>query len=98
MNKYKDTVVVVGIVDNQSNFFNLFDKILFFYCNKATFLRRIKERTDNDFGKHHSEQKMLLDWYKEFKKKMLKRGAFPINTKEPLNVVVNKVIKYVRSS
>ena len=95
MNKSGDIVVVVGLADNQSDFFNLFDKIFFFYCDKKTFLERINKRINNDFGKHHSEQKMLLDWYMEFKRKMIKRGAVPINTSAPLNVVFNKVIKHI---
>ncbi|MDP2789167.1 MAG: AAA family ATPase [bacterium] len=96
MKKFKKIIVVVGITDNQSEFFQLFDKILFFHCNKATFLKRIKKRTDNNFGKHKSEQKMLLEWYQEFKRKMTKRGAVPINTNESLNVVVKQVIKQIQ--
>src|SRR3989344_3397075 len=61
----------------------------------SEFLETINKRINNDFGKHHSEQKMLLDWYMEFKRKMIKRGAVPINTSAPLNVVFNKVIKHI---
>ena len=96
MNNNKDIVVIVGLADNQSDFLDLFDKIFLFHCDKKIFLKRIKDRTNHDFGKHKSEQKMILSWYKDFEKEMLERGAIPINTKKPLNVVVNKVIKYIK--
>lgn len=97
MNKYKDIVVVVGLADNQSDFLSLFDKIFLFHCDEKIFIKRIKDRTNNDFGKHKSEREMMLGWYKDFEKEMLKKGAIPINTQESLDIIVDKVIKYIQS-
>jgi len=97
MNKYKNIVVVVGLADNQSNFLDLFDKIFLFYCNEEIFIKRIKDRINHDFGRHKSEQKMILSWYKDFEKEMLNKGAIPIDTEESLNMIVDKVIEYIKS-
>jgi dephospho-CoA kinase len=95
MNKYSDIIVVVGIVDNQSEIIDLFDKILLFHCDEEIFLKRIENRTNNDFGKHDSEKEMILGWYRDFEKEMIEKGAISINTKEPLDAIVDKVIKQI---
>jgi|SRR3989338_4952394 len=97
MNKYKDIVVVIGLADNQSEFLDLFDKIFLFYCDEEIFIKRIKERTNHNFGKHPSEQKMILGWYKNFEKEMLDKGAIAINTEGSLDKVVEKVVKHITS-
>ena len=76
MNEHEGVVVVVGLADN-SNFLNLFDKTFLFYCDEKVFLKRIKERINNDFGKHKSEQEIILVWYKDFNMEMLGKGAIP---------------------
>ena len=95
MNEHKDIVVVVGLADNQSEFLGLFDKVFLFHCDEEVFLERIKNRINNDFGKHDSEKEMILSWYKDYQKEMLGRGAVPINTTEPLDMVVEKVLKQI---
>lgn len=91
MNKgNNDIVVVVGLADNP-DFLNLFDKVFLFHCDEKVFLKRIKERTNNDFGKHESDQEMILDWYKDFNKDTLSKGAISINTDKALESVVEEV-------
>ncbi|MEK7088550.1 MAG: AAA family ATPase [Patescibacteria group bacterium] len=85
-------VVVVGLVDNQSEFLNLFDKIFLFHCDEKVFLKRIKERTNNNFGKHESDQEMILGWYKDFNKDMLNKGVISIDTDKSLEDVVKEVL------
>jgi len=93
--KDKDIVVVVGLADNQSEFLGLFDKIFLFYCDEEIFLKRIKNRTNHDFGKHDSEKEMILGWYRDYEKEMLGKGALPVNTAEPLDKVVDKILEQV---
>jgi dephospho-CoA kinase len=96
MSAYKGIIVVVGYADNYPDFLDLFDKIFLFHCDEDVFIKRIENRIDNDFGKHSSEKKVLLDWYRGFESDMLKRGAIPINTTEPVYTVVDKVIEYIK--
>ena len=95
MNKNKDIIVVVGVADNQADFLDSFDKVFLLHCSEKTFLKRIKDRTNHDFGKHKTEQKMILSWYKSFEKEMLDKGAVPINTEDSIETVVNNIISKI---
>lgn len=92
INECKDIVVVFGLAGNQSEFLNLFDKVFLFHCDEKIFLERIRTRTNHDFGKHESEKKMILGWYRDLEKEMLEEGAIPINTDRPLVDVVDEVM------
>ena len=95
MDEHKDKVVVVGLCDNQSDILDLFDKIFLFRCDESIFIKRIIGRTDNDFGKHESEQKMITGWYRDFEKEMLEKGAIPIDTSGSITEVTNKVLEII---
>ncbi len=87
--------VVVGLADNQSELFELFDKVFLLQCSEEAFLSRIKERTNHNFGKHDSEKEMLLGYYKEFENDILEKGAISMNTDKPLDIVVDEIIKNI---
>jgi dephospho-CoA kinase len=93
MNEVPGPVVVAGISDTQTHtLFDLFDKIFLFRCDEEVFLKRIKERTSHDFGKHESEQEMIRGWYKEFEQEMLNKGAMPIDTDQPVEQIVARIL------
>jgi dephospho-CoA kinase len=98
-NKYtgEDPIMVVGLVDNQSELLDLFDKVFLLHCDEEIFIKRIMDRTNNIFGKHESEQKMILRSYKDFEKKMIDNGAIEINTNKSTEEVVNEIIKNINS-
>lgn len=97
ISQHKDIVVIVGCASNQDEFLDLFDKVFLLNCTSETFLKRIDERTNNDFGKHRIEKERILNWYKDFESKLIKQGAIPIDTEEPLKLVVEKIIKNIKS-
>ncbi len=88
----KDAVVVLGFAANQDEFLGLFDKILLLQCKPETFLKRIQERKDNDFGKDKGAQEWILGWYKGFEDDLLRKGAVPIDVEESLEKVVGKIL------
>lgn len=92
-----EAVGVVGLADNLQDIIGLFDKFFLFQCQEETFLQRIKQRKNHNFGKDDSEKEMILGWYKDFEKEMLDKGAILINTEVPVNAVVEKVIQNIRS-
>ncbi len=92
-----DTVVVVGLSDNQKDFLRLFDKVLFFDCDIKTFLSRIDERSDNQFGKSEPERSMILEWYPELKKEMIELGALVINVDDTPDRVLEKIINQIKN-
>jgi broad-specificity NMP kinase len=89
-------VVVLGLADNQEEFLSFFDKIILLQCKPEIFLKRIKERTDNPFGQNKSAQEYLLDIYKQFEQKTLENGAVMVNTEEPIEIVVENIMKQVK--
>ncbi len=93
----KEAVGVVGLADNLPDIIDLFDKMFIFYCSEETFIKRIEDRQNHDFGKHDSEKEMILTWYKDYKEEMLAKGAIPINTEKSLKEVVGEVIQNIKS-
>jgi dephospho-CoA kinase len=90
--------VIAGLAFNQNDFLNLFDKIILLHCEEKTFLHRLDIREGEDaFAKDKSEQKYLLSWYREYEEEMVRRGAISINTEDPLEVVVEKIITEIKS-
>lgn len=97
MDKEGKLVVVLGIASNQKNYLNLFDKVLLLQCNPKTFIKRIEERSNNDFGKDKTAQESILAWYKNFEDEMIEKGAISIDTEKPIEEVVEHVIKEINS-
>lgn len=88
-------VFVLGVTANQNEYLDLFDKVFVLQCSEETFIKRINQRTTNDFGKHESEREHLLGWYKELEQVLLDRGAIPINTEAPLDTVVERILQHI---
>ena len=92
-NSPKEIVVVAGLFNNRSELRDLFNKVFLLQCKEETFLKRIIERENHNFGKHILEQENILSWYKNFEKETLNEGAIPINTDKPLDSVVGEIFK-----
>ena len=88
-----ELIFVLGIAANQNDFLNLFDEVLLLQCSPETFIARIENRTDNDFGKDKTAQETILNSYQAFEKEMLERGATPINVEGSIDEVVEKILK-----
>ncbi len=89
--------VVAGLADNQSGFFDLFDKLFLFHCDEEIFLQRVRDRTNHDFGKDDSEQEMIRGWYKEFEQEMLDAGAISVDASQPTDVIVAQLLSELAS-
>jgi dephospho-CoA kinase len=96
-NSPKDKVAVAGFFNNRSELWSLFNKVFLLHCDEETFLKRIIERENHDFGKHILERENILKWYKNFEKEVLEEGAIPINTDCPLVEVVEEIDKYIKA-
>lgn len=95
LNVDKEIVVVLGSAANQNEFLSLFDKVLLLQCKPETFIERIMQRKDNDFGKDKSAQDLILSWYQEFENNLLGKGAVPINVEGSIDTVVEAIIKEI---
>lgn len=90
-NSLKDIVVVAGLFNNRSELRDLFDGVFLLQCKEETFLKRITERQNHNFGKHILDKENILSWYKNFEREVLAEGAIPINTDRPLVEVVDEI-------
>jgi len=88
----KDGVVMLGHPTNIDEILPLFDKFILLQCKLETFLKRILERKNNDFGKDETAQQHLLDTYEKFERNMLDKGAISVNVEEPLDNVVASIL------
>lgn len=86
-------VFILGLASNQKDFIHIFNKVLLLQCTPETFISRIENRTDNDFGKDKTAQEVILSWYKNFENNILEKGAVSINVEKPLNEVVDEIIR-----
>jgi dephospho-CoA kinase len=91
----ENTVVMLGHPENTEEILPLFDKFILLQCNPETFLKRILERKDNDFGKDETAQQHLIGTYKKFESDMLKLGAQSLNVEASLDEVVNSIINKI---
>ncbi len=97
LDKDIDLVFVVGVASNQDNFLDLFDKILILQCKPETFIKRIKNRSNNVFGKDKTVREHILEWYEDFENKMLQKGAISIDVEQPIDTVIKEVLKQANS-
>ena len=91
----KEIVVVVGLADNQSKLFHLFDRVFLLRCSEETFIQRMKERKSHDFGKDELEQQMVLSYYKSFEQDMLDKGTVPLDAAQPIEGVVMEFLEKI---
>ncbi len=92
INKDTDLVFVTGMATNQDDFLYLFNKIILLECDPDTFCKRIEERTDNNFGKDKKVQEGILNRYKPYAEKMIKKGAISVNTDKSIREVVDDIL------
>lgn len=90
-----DTIVMLGHPENDTEIIPFFDKLILLQCRPEIFIRRILNRTDNDFGKDETAQKYLLDTYEKFENDMLKNGAISINAENSLEQVVSEIMSEI---
>ena len=95
LNVPKNIVVAVGLITNQDEYLNMFDRVFLLQCDEKTFLSRLDTRTSNDFGKHPLEKEHILNFYKNFEKDLIERGAILINAEQALDVVVSNIISKI---
>ncbi len=93
INVDENPIFVLGITSNQKDFLNLFDKVLLLQCEPDIFLKRLKVRTNNDYGKDEAIRNHILEWYGGFESKLLKNGAVSIDAGMPINEVVAEVVR-----
>jgi broad-specificity NMP kinase len=93
MNVDEEIIFVLGITSNQSEYLDVFNTVLLLQCKPEVFLERLKNRTNNTFGKDKAIRDHMLDWYEGFETRLIAKGASPIDASLPIDKVVDEVIK-----
>jgi shikimate kinase len=92
-----EALFVSGCKTNQGKFYPRFDHVVLLSAPAPLIVERLAARTDNPYGKHPDELARVL-WHLETVEPLLRRGAsLEIDTRAPLEEVVERVVGLVRS-
>lgn len=92
-----DLLFVAGCEENQGRFYPRFDRIVLLSAPLPVLLRRLRERTDNPYGKSPQQLARFLDDVAEIEP-LLRRGAdHELDTARPLAEVVADVLRLARA-
>ena len=93
-NRDNDTPLFVsGCAINQGQFYPLVDKVVLLFAPVDVIVKRVKNRTTNDFGKDPDELAAILSDIEEIEPLLRKGADIEIDTSAPLDVVVSQLIK-----
>lgn len=95
LNENRNITFVCGVSANQNEYLNIFDKVFLLRCSPEELVKRIDKREDHDFGKDPEEKEHILNWYEDFEKDLMNKGAIVINSDNPINVVVDDILKNI---
>jgi broad-specificity NMP kinase len=90
-----DDVFVCAITSNTVELRHLFDLVFVLHLERATLARRLRERTDNDFGKDTREAADVLRHNDVIAAEWRARGAVVIDGTRPLEAVVDDIVSAV---
>lgn len=91
-----DDVFIVGISSNLDNY--PFDKIFLLAIEPKVLVKRLTERTTNDFGKESFEQEFVLENKDEYENKMLVKGAVVLDATKSTIDLSAEVLKQFASN
>jgi dephospho-CoA kinase len=86
-------VFLCGTVPNETDVWDLFDKAIYLIISEKVLRERIASRTNNKFGKHPEELEGILSWHRDSPEAAKRVGAIIIDAEQPLENVVDEVIK-----
>lgn len=88
-----EPLFLCGHADNETEFFDRFERILLLQIDESTMLSRLDDpRRENDFGLVGDTREQVKRWRAGFQKRMLELGAIPIDATAPLPVVVDALL------
>jgi dephospho-CoA kinase len=73
----------------------VFDQTICLDVDEATLRERLAKREDNDFGQSEHELRRILDFHKTATERHRSQGAIIINATQPLDKVVEDILKSV---
>ncbi len=92
--QYPDQTIFIGAnTANEDEIRDLFSKIIYLDVSEEMLKKRIHERTNNNYGKKPHELARTLNYRPRKKEKYEKIGAIMVDADQPLDDVVDIVLK-----
>ncbi len=91
-----DKLYICSITANQAKYYPDFDKIFLLSAPDKIIVKRLETRTNNHYGKHPIELERVVSRHKEFDEELLTAGAITVDSTQPINQVVTKILEYTK--
>jgi broad-specificity NMP kinase len=91
-----EALFICSITANQKNYYADFDKIFLLTAPDKVLVKRLEQRTDNQFGKHPLELQRIIGRHAKFDFELKALGATVIDSTEPVAKVVDKILAQVK--
>lgn len=88
-----ELIFLCGTTPNDKDVWDLFSKVISLSISNEALKERLANRTNNDYGKHPDDLKDILGWNTNIDEKMTGYGAVLVNAEQPLNIVVDEIIR-----
>lgn len=95
-NKDGEILFISGGAMNQHDFAHYFSKIFTLQIDDETLKERLKNRTNNDYGKHPKELARQLEWNKGVAIWSRDRGTILIDATKPVGAVVDEILDRIK--
>lgn len=86
------TLFVSGCVANQGTFYDRFDAVVLLSAPAEVLLKRIEERTTNDFGKSPEERELILSQLGWVEPLLRKTCTHELDAARPLGEIVDELV------
>jgi broad-specificity NMP kinase len=86
------TLFVSGTVSNQGKFYSRFDAVVLLSAPATALLRRIGDRTTNDYGKRDEERDLIMRDLVEVEPLLRATCTHELDATQPLDVVVEQLV------
>lgn len=91
-------IIVSGTVENQGNFYQYFDHIVLLSAPLRVLLERVKNRTNNSYGKTPEQQSQIAA-YKQSIEPLLRQGAtLELDSQAPIEEIADCIEKLLKLS
>lgn len=86
---------ICGSADNVIEIMSFVDVTLLLVCSPETFISRINNRVEHDYGKDEASLKALLGYYEKYNQTCIDAGAVEVDAARPLDEVVETILSQI---
>jgi len=90
-------VFICGSLGNEDKLINSFDKIFALYVDEDELIKRLLNRSNNDWGKQEHELEQTLRHHRRIYKEYRKRGNIIINGTLPVKEIVKNILSSINN-